>query len=152
MAKNAQSVAPVASAKPKKFLVVLKGTPIMGFVDAKGRQYDKRPIEPHFRRPAKDVDSEVPDAWFTRDELLELHGLKEVPAEFRKRNRVRMDLTGALFEGFVFEAGSTYEARDLFQKKFGINDADNKNWKIEETSEPIGFYKPRKARGFLQAV
>jgi hypothetical protein len=155
MAKSVQNAAPstdpVAPVKGR-FKVAVRGYPVMGFVDSDKKVHPKLPVETHYRRPAKDVDSDVPDGWHTERQLRESYGIKgPIPEGFRSRKRVRMDLTSALFEGAVVAADSDHEARDVFMKTYGLNDTAASNWKVKKAGadEPIGPYGPKKLRGLL---
>lgn len=154
MAKSVQNAAPSTepAVKAGRFRVAVKGYPVMGFVDRDRKAHPSLPLETHYRRPAKDVDSDVPDGWHTERQLREEYGLAEIPKDFRKRKRVRMDLTSALFEGAVVEADSEHEARAVFMKAYGLKDTAAGNWKVSRCSadEPVGPYGPKKLRGLLK--
>lgn len=160
MAKSVMNAAPnaapneAAAGTPSKgrFKVSVKGYPVMGYVDSDKKVHSRLPVETHYRRPAKEVDSDVPDGWHTARQLKESYGLPEVPKEFRSRKRVCMNLTSALFEGAVVAADSEHEARDKFMKAYGLKDTAAENWKVKKAGadEPIGPYGPKKLRGLLR--
>lgn len=150
MAKSVQSAAPAESTKGR-FRVAIKGYPVMGFVDRDRKVHSRLPVETHYRRRAADVDSDVPDGWHTERQLRDSYGLPEVPRDFRRRKRVRMDLTSALFEGAVVAADSEHEARAVFCATYGVKDTLADNWKVRKcgAEEPVGPYGPKKIRGLL---
>lgn len=152
-----------APAGKPRFRVVIKGYPVTGFVDTI-REIDeetgdeikrkvvlpKLPVAWHYRRPAKDLDSDVPDGWFTEAQIKSF-GLSKVPEGFRKRKRVRSDLTSALFEGAVVEAETEGMAREAFAKQYGVNDTRGKNWVVKKAApdDQVGPFGPKKIRGLL---
>lgn len=157
MAKSVQNAASptTEAAAPNKgrFRVVVKGYPVTGFVDQDKRVHARQPVEVHYRRPAKEVDSEIPDGWHTERQLRDSFGfVGEIPKEWRRRKRVRMDLTSALFEGAVVAADFDHEAQAVFMKTYGLNGTAQENWKIKRTldTDPLGPFGPKKLRGLLR--
>ena len=161
----AKSAATSAVKSLPRFRVSLKGYPVMGFVDRIEKPSGEVSIEilsslpavDHFRarKPEIALDEGIDDGWLTARQLQELYGLdpKEFDqvdsAKWRKRKRVRMDLTGAMFEGAVIEASSEYEARDVFRKRYGVRNTQDALWSVSPTEEPLGPYGPKKLRGLL---
>ena len=138
-----------------RFRVALKGYPVMGFVeqvDGKPVVHRKLPIEPHYRprKPGEALDQGIDDGWFTERQLLEVYGLDAVPEGWRKRSRVRNDLTGAIFEGAVVEAIDEHNAIAAFRELYGVNHtAERFTTAPAETTDQIGPYGPKKMRGLL---
>lgn len=161
MAKSAATSATV----PSRFRVSLKGYPIMGFVEEvkgpKGAEikiHSALPKADHFRPrdAATALDEGIDDGWLTAAQLEELYGIdpsefegKVDPKRWRKRRRVRMDLTGAMFRGCVIEAADEYQARAIFQSRYGVKNTSTDLWEISDTKEPEGPFEPKKLRGLL---
>jgi len=155
--KNASSSVADGSAvatKPR-FRVALKGYPVTGFVDLVNGEpvvHRKLPVEPHYRpRKASDaLDDGIDDGWFTERQLREVYGLDGVPDGWRKRNRVRNDLTSAIFDGAVVEAIDKHNAIAAFRELYGVNHTAEKfTTEPAEPGDQIGPFNPRKMRGLL---
>ncbi len=78
--------------------------------------------------------------------------MAEIPKDFRRRKRLRLDLSAELFEGAVIEAESEWEARDVFARQYSVKDTKGEHWQITpaEPGDEVGLYGPKKLRGLLR--
>lgn len=157
MAKSARDSAAPSQPLKGRWRVAVKGYPVVGFEDVgkdgKKTIHSSLPAAPHYRRRAEDLDHDVPEGWHTERDIVEFYGLPEVPKNFRKRTRIRTDLTATLFKGAVVPADTEYEAKDVFARDYGINETKRDNWIVVEKvsgDTPLGPYGPLKDRGLLK--
>jgi len=112
-----------------RFYVGIKDYRLTGLVEGGGStqvRHAKRPHAPHYR--ARDWSGKFPEngSWLYGVEIkheLEKQGLTEIPTAkgenwVRRVLPVKQGLAAHLFDGCVYEARTTYEARELYDKQF----------------------------------